>query len=141
MLQVKLSKVIRYATQHESMMRKAVEEFFGKTPIDPHMENIESISGLFNEWLIFDFKMPSGTTFIVDYYFKNPDSLPKEQLEELQQVIETQQFEMLELYSVKRGEWLKVYGLHSGKNYTVYEHSGSLGCGTKLASTLHCVRL
>jgi hypothetical protein len=131
MLQVKLSKVIRYATQHESMMLKAVEEFFGKTPIDPHMENIESISGLFNEWLIFDFKMPSGTTFIVDYYFKNPDSLPKEQLEELQQVIETQQFEMLELHSVKRGEWLKVYGLHSGKNYTVYEHSGSLAAPEK----------
>lgn len=131
MLQVKLSKVIRYATQHESMMRKAVEEFFGKTPIDPHMENIESISGLFNEWLIFDFKMPSGTTFIVDYYFKNPDSLPKKQLEELQQIIETQQFEMLELHSIKRGEWLKVYGLHSGKNYTVYEHSGSLAAPEK----------
>lgn len=131
MLKVKLSKVIRYATQHESMMRKAVEEFFGKTPIDPHMENIESISGLFNEWLIFDFKMPSDTTFIVDYYFKNPDSLPKEQLEELQQVIETQQFEMLELHSVKRGEWLKVYGLHSGKNYTVYEYSGSLAAPEK----------
>ena len=126
MLQVKLSKVIRYATQHEPMMLKAVEEFFGKTPIDPHMENIEAISGLFNEWLIFDFKMPSGTTFIVDYYFKNPESLPKEQLEELQQIIETQQFEMLELQSIKRGEWLKVYGLRSGKNYTVYEHSGSL---------------
>lgn len=126
MLQVRLSKIIGYANQHESIMRKAVEEFFGKTATDPHMENIESVSGLFNEWLIFDFKMPSRTTFIVDYYFKNPDSLPKELLEELQQIIETQHFEMLELQSVKRGEWLKVYGLHSGKNYTVYEHSGSL---------------
>ncbi len=29
----------------------------------------------------------SGTTFIVDYYFKDPDSLPKERLEELQQII------------------------------------------------------
>ncbi len=131
MLQIKLSKVVRYATQHDSMMRKAVEEFFGKTPIDPHMENIEAISGLFNEWLIFDFKVPSGTTFIVDYYFKNPDSISKEQLEELQQIIETQQFEMLEIQSIKRGEWLKVYGLHSGKNYTVYEHSGSLAAPEK----------
>ncbi len=126
MLQIRLSKIVRYATQHESIMRKAVEEFFGKTAIDPHMENIEAISGLFNEWLIFDFKMPSGATFIVDYYFKNPDSLSKKLLEELQQIIETQHFEMFELQSVKRGEWLKVYGLHSGKNYTVYEHSGSL---------------
>ena len=131
MLQVKLSKVIRYATQHEFMVRKAIVEFFGITPIDQHMENIEAISGLFNEWLIFDFKMPSGTTFIVDYYFKNPESLPKEQLEELRQIIETQQFEMLELQSIKRGKCLKVYGLHSGKNYTIYEHSGSLAAPGK----------
>lgn len=131
MLQVKLSRVIKYATQHESMMQKAVEEFFSKTPIDSHRENIEAISGLFNEWLIFDFKIPSGKTFIVDYYFKNPDSLPKEQLEELQQIIETQQFEMLEIQSIKRGEWLKVYGLYSGKNYTVYEYSGSLAAPEK----------
>jgi hypothetical protein len=131
MLQVKLNKVVMYATQHESMMRKAVEEFFGITPIDQHMENIEAISGLFNEWLIFDFKMPSGATFIVDYYFRNPDSLPKEQLEELRQIIETQQFEMLELQSIKRGKCLRVYGLYSGKNYTVYEHSGSLAAPEK----------
>ncbi len=131
MLQVKLSRIIKYATQHESIMQRAVEEFFGKTPIDSHTENIGVISGIFNEWLIFDFKMPSGKTFIVDYYFKNPDSLPKEQLEELQQIIETQQFEMLEIQSIKRGEWLKVYGLYSGKNYTVYEHSGSLAAPEK----------
>ncbi len=131
MLQVKLSKVIGYATKHESMMRRAVEEFFGKKPIDPHMENIEAISGLFNEWLIFDFKVHSDTTFIADYYFRNPDSLPKEQLEELRQIIETQQFELLELQSIKKGEWLKVYGLHSGKNYTVYEYNGSLAAPEK----------
>ncbi len=126
MLQVRLSKIIEYASQDESIMRKAVEEFFGKTQIDPHVDNIEAVSGLFNEWLIFDFKVPSGTTFIVNYYFKNPDSLAKELLEELEQIIETQHFEMFELQSVKRGEWLKVYGLYSGKTYIVYEHSGSL---------------
>ncbi len=131
MLQVKLSKVIGYATQHEYIMKKAVEEFFGKTPIDPLMENIEAILGLLNEWLIFDFKVHSDKTFIADYYFKNPDSLPEEQLEELRQIIETQQFELLELQSVKKGEWLKVYGLHSGKNYTVYEKSGSLAAPGK----------
>ena len=126
MLQVKLSKIIEYAHQHESVMIKATEEFFGVKPIDLNEENIESISSLFNEWSVFDFKLQSGTTFLTEYYFKNPNELSKDILDELKQMIETQQFEMLEIESLKRGEWIQAYGLYSGKDYRIYEHSASL---------------
>lgn len=112
MLKVKLSKIVAYANRDINIVSKAVAEFFKETEIFPAMENFEKILALFNEWLIFDFKLDSGVNVISDYYFKNPDNLSKDLLEELRQIIETQHLEMLELITLKRGEWLKAYGLY-----------------------------
>ncbi len=60
MLKVKLGQVVEYASHNETFMQRAVKEFFGKTVIDLREDNIEIISGLFNEWLIFDFKISNG---------------------------------------------------------------------------------
>lgn len=126
MLKFQLRHVVAYATSHKDSLKKAVEEFFEKKPIDPQMENIEAITGLFNEWYIFNFKPKTGTTFIADYFLKNPDGFSKELMEELCQIVETQHFDMFEIQSLKRGEWIKVYGLLSGETYSVSEYNGSL---------------
>lgn len=126
MLKVRLGKIVEYANKHDLVMQRAVVEFFGGTPDVSQLTNIDTISGLFNEWSIFDFKIPSGITFIVDYYLKNPNSLPKEQIKELEEIIKTQRFEMFEIKSLKRGKWLKVHGLYSDKDYTIHENKGSL---------------
>jgi len=89
------------------------------------MENFENIEGLFNEWLIFEFKLNSQT-IAAQYYFKNPDSLAEELLDELKQILETQFFDMLEIVDLKRGEWLKAYAFSTGKTYKIYEKRGSL---------------
>lgn len=125
MLKVRLGNVIKYANLHPHIFEDAVKQFFGEIP-GPHMEGFDRISGLFNEWLVFDYKLKSSTTFLKDYFLKNPDNLSEELLDELKQIIETQCFDMLEIQSIKRGEWIKAYGLYSGKMYHIYEHTGSL---------------
>lgn len=128
MLKVKLSKIIDYAAKDEKVYRKAWDDFFKDLEIYPGMEGFDEVIALFNEWLVFDFKFPSGVNALVDYFFKNPDNLQDEVLAELEQIVKTQCFEMLELIDLKKGEWLKVYGLFSGKTYKIYEVSGSLTC-------------
>lgn len=132
MLKIKLGKIVNYAYQKsEDVIRKAMAEFFGKTEIYPEMENFESIQGLFNEWLIFEFKLKSGTNIISDYYFKNPDNLSQEFLDELKQIIETHFFDLLEIQKIKPGEWFKGYAFFTGKIYKVYEKTGTLNYPSK----------
>lgn len=126
MLKFQLRHVVAYASRNQALLELAVSDFFKKTDEEGNIENQDKITGLFNEWLIFDFETPSGKTVIVDYYFNNPDGFSKELMDELKQIIETQHFDMFEIQSVKRGEWLLVYGLISGKTYKVYEKAGSL---------------
>jgi hypothetical protein len=126
MLKVHLRKVIEYAYQHGELIEKAVSEFFGDNAIDRDMENFDAISALFSEWLIFDFKIPSGKTFIVMYFLKNPDNLSGEELEELRQIIETQHFDLFEIQSLKREEWIRAYGVFIGKAYQIHDHKGSM---------------
>lgn len=126
MLKIKLRKIVKYANRREEILRRAATEFFEGTELYPGMENFDKISALFSEWLIFEFKLDSKINIISDYYFKNPDNLSKDLLEELKQIIDTQRFEMLELITLKRGEWLEAYGLYSGKTYKIYDRLGSL---------------
>lgn len=120
MLKIKLGKIIDYVYEDENLIRKAMAEFFGKAEIYPEMENFEQVQGLFNEWLIFEFKVDSAT-IAAEYYLKNPDSLSNKYLDELKQILETQFFDILEVAEIKRGEWIKVYPLSKGKTYKVYD--------------------
>lgn len=126
MLKVKLSKVISYAKSDPEIFRRAWREFIGEEEVYEGMENFDKITALFNEWYIFDFRQKSGMNFITEYFLKNPDNLSQELLGGLKQIIETQRFEALEIVKLKRGEWLKAYGLYSGKVYQIYDHLGSL---------------
>lgn len=126
MLKIKLSKVIDYAWRDREIFHQAWKEFIGKEEVNEGTENFDKIVALFNEWYIFDFKLASGMNFITEYYLKNPDGLSEELLGELKQIIETQLFEALELIEIKRGEWLKAYGLYSGKTYQINDYLGSL---------------
>lgn len=125
MLKFQLHYVVDYAIMNKRVLEVAINEFFERTELDHQRDNIEAISSLFNEWLIFDFKLPSGQTYVTDYFSKNPDGFDNGLMDELKQIIETQHFDMFELQSLKRGEWMKVYGLLSGETYMVHERSGS----------------
>lgn len=113
-LKFKLGKVIKYAYQDERRIEEALKLFFEGKVIYPEMENYENIEGLFNEWLIFEFKTKSQP-IAVDYYFRNPDNLSEELMNELKQILETQFFGILEIIDIKRGEWLKAHALSPAK--------------------------
>lgn len=128
MLKVKFSKITNYAAKDERIYRKAWEDFFQDADVYPQMEGFDDLVALFNEWFIFDFKLDSGTTPVIEYFLKNPDNLSQEAMAEFSQIVKTQHFEMLELVDLKRGEWMKAYGMFGGKTYKIYEVSGSLTC-------------
>lgn len=120
MLKVRLGKVIAYANRDQHLMRRAMAEFFGDRYIDQGSPNFEQISSLFNEWLIFDFKVKASRNWVMEYYLKNPDALPADQLAELEQIIKTQTFQMFEVES-RHGQYITVYGLYSGNTYKVFD--------------------
>lgn len=125
-LKIKLSQVTKFTASNREVFSRAWKEFAGGEELNEGTENFEKIVPLFNEWVIFDFKLPSGMNAVTEYYLKNPDRLAEDLLFELKQIIETQRFEMLEIVEIKRGEWIEAYGIFSGKTYKIYDHLGSL---------------
>lgn len=130
-LKIKLSQIVKFVASHEEAFSQAWKEFAGEEELDEETENFKKILPLFNEWLIFDFKLPSGMNAITEYYLKNPDRLSQDLLLELKQIIETQKFEMLEIINIKKGEWIEVYGVFSGNIYKIYDYLGSLSLPEK----------
>jgi len=122
----KLGKVVSYIIRSGTDIEKAAMEFFGKNIIYPDMPEFENISSLLNEWLIFDYKLASGTTIISDYYFKNPDNLPEYLMDELKQIIESSVYDLFEVEKTDPGMSVEVHGLFTGKKYKVHEKSLSL---------------
>ncbi|MBU1322672.1 hypothetical protein KKE48_00855 [Patescibacteria group bacterium] len=127
----KLGKVVAYVGRSGADIQKAAREFFGKNKIYPNMPAFENIASLFNEWLIFDFKLPSGSTVISEYYLKNPDSLPDRLMDELKQIITTSVYDLFEVESLNKGTDLTVWGLFTGQRYRVLEKSLSLSLGNR----------
>ena len=125
MLRFKLGKIVAYIGKSGVGIEKVADEFFKDIEIQPNMPNMDMISSLFNEWLIFDYKLPSNLTISADYYLKHPDNLPKDIMDELKQIIETQTYEMFELEHAKPGEYVIVYSLFGGKRYRVIERTFS----------------
>lgn len=125
MLNFRLGKIVAYIINSGADIEKAAHEFFSDVEIQEHMLNMEQISSLFNEWIIFDYKLSTGTTISADYYLKNPDNLPKDIMKELKQIIETQTYGMFELEDIMPGEYVIVYSLFGGKKYKVIEKTFS----------------
>ncbi len=120
MLKIRLSKIIAYAYRNPNLMKRAVSEFFDDKYIDQNSPDFAQITLLFNEWLIFDFRIDASRNWLTEYYLKNPDLLAENQLAELEQVIKTQTFQMFEVES-RRGQYVTVYGLYSGDTYKVFD--------------------
>lgn len=127
----KLGSVVSYIKRSGANIEKAAGEFFGENEIYPGMPAFENISTLFNEWLIFDYKLQSGSTIISDYYFKNPDKLPDNLMYELKQIIESFIYDLFEVEKVEPGVSVTVWGLFTGKRYHVLEISLSLSLGER----------
>lgn len=115
---------------------EALKEFFKGEAAEIDEAIKPQFEALFNEWLIFDFKPDNKTSIAAEYFLKNPDKLPKLLLDELEQILSTQFYDMLEMLEVKKGSWLKLYSFSKKKNFKVWDKTASghdLQKGTLLA--------
>lgn len=123
MLNFRIGKIVAYIEQAGIDLEKAAKEFFGDYEIYPDMPGFEQISSLFNEWLVFDYKLTGSTTISSDYYLKDPDKLSPDLMNELKQIVETQTYDLFEVEDVNPGKSMDVWGMFSGKKYRVLEKS------------------
>ena len=125
-----IQKIIEYyTTRHEfdEDMERAILEFF-------ELEDMEALGtllmdeismGLFNEWLVYDFKMPDGKTLIEDFAQKNPENLSQQTLSFYRNLINTNHYAYFEVQKVLPEEGLVLEDIVTGKVYDVKEKSAT----------------
>jgi len=122
-LNFRLGKIVDYA--HKKVdVSVATSKFFSKKSANKLLEN-SMVSALFNEWLIFDYRNKLGTSIIAEYYLKNPDSLTKDQLKQLEQVVKTERYEVMEVISITRDKGLSIRIVRTGEILFVDDLAGS----------------
>ena len=119
MLNFKFGKIVDYAYRHRAWIKSAVSEFFPDATVKPEF------IGLFNEWLIFDFKPAEGTSLAKQYYLTNPDNLSQDLMAELEQILKTQFYDLLEIEAIKKDQWLKFYSFAKKKRFQVWDKAAS----------------
>lgn len=117
-----LRKVIDFAMQKPAEVDEAYRQFFGALPFSELKKEWEE---LFLEWLIFDYKQLFGMSFLTEYILKNPDNFDKRSIDQLEEVAKTQFYGQFEILEIKRGQWIRVEDLFTGKVYIIYEKKGS----------------
>jgi len=135
MMKFKFSQVVNYAYFKENLIPQALKEFFGNDVPGQEEPMYEEINTLFNEWLVFDFKLPSKTSIAIEYFLKNPDALDQSLLSEIEEVLKTQLYDLLEVVETKKGQWLKLYSFTKGKIIKVWDKAGSSSVPDKTTIT------
>lgn len=124
-MQLPFHLIANYAKRTKPhLVDTALKEFFKDTPPITHEQENEAFP-LFSEWLIYDYRQPGGSSFIIEYTLKNPDHLPAAELSRFEQVTKTQRYGGFEIISIKRGEWIDVEHLFLGEKTKVYDVSSS----------------
>ncbi len=143
MLNFRLGSIVRSISNSGADLESAAKAFFGSHALSPDIPRWKNISSLFNEWLIFDYRLSSDVTIATWYYLKNPDHMPDALLHELRDIIQTQTYDLFEVENIHPGEWVDVWGLSSGKKYHVLERTfsrelqGRKGCFFNRVARVH----
>lgn len=105
---------------------RALDEFFGYRVQETGYLNIENedVMGLFNEWLVYDFKMTNDRTLLEDFCHNNPLDLPKDELEGYRDLMENT-YGMYEILQVTWHEGMTFRDLQTEKEYWVKEKMGT----------------
>lgn len=122
-MKIPLGMVIDYTHSKPELAKQAFTEFFRGLPKDKDPR--EELFPLFAEWLIFNYKQPSGMTFFNEFVLKNPLKLSKKELLQFEEIAETQLYGGFEIRTVARSKWIELEHLFSGSLYKVYDTLGS----------------
>lgn len=115
--------ITEYTNSKPSEAQKGFEEFWGKDTV-PDSGDTE-LWQYYTEWMIFDFIQSTGRTFLIEYVLLNPDNLDSKVIDQFKQIAETQNYSDYQILDLKRGEWIKLEDIYTGKIYKVYDKLGS----------------
>lgn len=125
MLKFNFGWIIEYAYSEDERAYEALKEFFGDDL--PGREDLmdEQVNALFNEWLIFDFKLPNKMTIAAEYFLQNPDRLEELLLDQLEEILKTQFYDLLEITEAEKGKWIKLYSFAKKKTFKIWDKTAS----------------
>lgn len=134
-----LHLAIEYAHTKPFELDRAYKEFFGT--VGPDEITNEDVKALYFEWLIFEYRQKSGTTFLTEYALRNPDQLSDTQLDQFRQIIKTHRYSEFQIISVAPRLYIEVEDIFSGTKYKVYDTLGSQNSQKKgvLKARIACV--
>lgn len=116
--------ILEYAHTKPQEFSRALAEFFDDS-IVPDEEEEKTLYPLFHEWILFDFRQKSGTSFINEYILKNPDNIPESDIDHFEQISKSHIFSHFAIISVQRGEWIEIEDVFTGQIYRIHDRTSS----------------
>ena len=124
-MRLPFGRVVEFAHTRPHEVTRALNDFFKREYPGPEEE--ELIFPIFTEWLIFDYKPTSGTTFLIEYCLRNPDRLNKTTITRMKRAAASHNYSQFEIQDIKRGKYIDVEDLCTGQKFRVWEEKGSSG--------------
>ena len=112
-------KIAAFANTKHDEMERALREFFPSTKVLE--EATEPTREYFVEWLIFEYKQQSGSTFLVEYVLRNSNQPDRKEIDQFRQIAETQWYSDFQIGDMVRGSHLTVEDVMTGKQYCVHD--------------------
>ncbi len=108
-------------------MLRALSQFFNRPKLSAgdRLEIEDKDEGIFNEWLVFDFRLKNKKTLMEDFCQRNPCKLSDTELQAYYDLQENE-YGLFEILEVESGKGLKVKSPKTGKEYEVKEFRGTL---------------
>lgn len=115
--------IATYTNTKPDQAQKGFEKFWGKNTVPDR--NDTELWQYYMEWIMFDFRLKNGSTFLIEYSLTNPDNLDKNIINQFKQIAETQNYSQYQVLGVKRGEYVELEDIYTGKIYKAYDKLGS----------------
>ena len=105
---------------------RALRQFFNKPDILSYdsLDIEDRDEMIFNEWLVFDFRLRDGKTLLEDFCQRNPCNLSDTELQAYYDLQENE-YGLFEILEIESGKGLKVKSPKTAKGYEVKEFMGT----------------
>ena len=107
-------------------MFKALRQFFNRPNLLPgdRLKMEDRDEEIFNDWLVYDFRLKNKKTLLEDFCQRNPCRLSDIELQAYYN-LQQNEYGLFEILKDKSGKGLKVKNLKTGKKYEVKEFMGT----------------
>jgi hypothetical protein len=124
-----ISKILDYFFAGQEFKDEAIEamkDFFDRPDLGSgaNLEILREGKDLFNEWLVYDFRLKNGNSLLTEYRRRNPDKMKPADME-VYKNLEKAVYSVFEILDVRPGRGLTLKDLLGGREYEIKERMGS----------------